>query len=425
MHTSCISQNIFYLELGFDIPPSFVLHAFHVCCTTSTLTKLDLWFCSSQEPEVQQKQTDQAEAPQEQPASQLATPGASVSEDATASTALDMSQQDSQAQMAMPGQAETEPASRAESIATPPLVSAAPDISGGEAEPSTTAEQATTACDTVDVDTDPSVSSTSGDQQRQQSACQPADSIHTNSLDDADKSPTVLSLQAEPVDQQQQQVSTTPMLQTPVLLAESTAADTDTILHLQQKQQQQHLQVPLAEQPEATAEPAKAKQINGGPAVQQQQASTDELTEPAAATCDKVDKSAMAGSPADAQSRASSATARAFTEADAGPSGHGGQLEVKHSGFNVVHVRYQCLLSRRPTKFCPVRMPAKHFLLLFGNMHCLTNSQTVSTRVFKSRRTLAVKQALVRRWFSGCIRSPTYCILGLFFNQCQGVVFSF
>ena len=176
----------------------------------STLTRLYLRFCISKEPEVQQKQTDQAEAPQEQPASQLATPGASASEDATASTALDMSQQDSQAHMAMPGQAETEPASRAESIAAP-LVSAAPDISGDhQAEPSKPAEQATTACDTVDVDTGPSVSNTSGDQHCQQAACQPVDSIHTDSLDDADKSPTLLSLRAEPVDQQQQQAKTTP-----------------------------------------------------------------------------------------------------------------------------------------------------------------------------------------------------------------------
>ncbi len=70
----------------------------------------------SQEPEVQQKQADQAEAPHEQPASQLATPGASASEDATALIALDMSHQDSQAQMVMPGQAYTKLASRVEAL---------------------------------------------------------------------------------------------------------------------------------------------------------------------------------------------------------------------------------------------------------------------------------------------------------------------
>ena len=138
------------------------------------------------------------------------------------------------------------------------------------------------------------------------------------------------------------------MLQTSVLLIESTAADTNTILHLQQKQQQ----FSLAEQPEATAEPAAAAAKQGnddGPAVQQQQASTDELPEPAAATCDKVDKSAMGGSPADAQSRASSANAGASAAANAGPSGHGCQIEVNQlqSGFVAIFIYYQCLPSRR------------------------------------------------------------------------------
>lgn len=231
-----------------------------------------------EEPEVQQKQTYQAEVPQDQSASQLATPGASASE-------------------AMPGQLETRPASKADSIAAAPLVSVAPDRSADfQAKPSPPAEQATAACDTDDVDTGPSI------QRHQQSACQPADSMHTDSLDDADNPSTVLSLQAEPVDQQQQQ-------------------------HKHQQQQQQQLS--LAEQPVATAEPAvtKAKQVSGGSAVQQQQASTNELTEPAAATGDKVDRSAMAGSPADAQSRASLPNGGASAAADAGPNGYGCQIE--------------------------------------------------------------------------------------------------
>ena len=45
-------------------------------------SELDLWFCMSQEPDVQQKQTYH-KVPQDQSASQLATPGASASEDAT------------------------------------------------------------------------------------------------------------------------------------------------------------------------------------------------------------------------------------------------------------------------------------------------------------------------------------------------------
>jgi hypothetical protein len=275
---------------------------------------------------VQQKQTDHAEAPQEQPASQLATPGASASADATASTALDMNQQDSQAQMAMPRQAYTELASRAESIAAPPLVSVAPDKSGGESEPPTPVEQATIACDTDDADTSPNVLSSSGDQQRQQSACQPADSTHTDSLDDADNSPTVKSLRAEHVDQQQ--VSSADTL-VGIVLAEPIVPDTNAT------QQQQQQQSSLAEQLEATVAlaAAEAKQANGGPAVQRQQASTDELSESAQAASDKLNTSAMAVSSADAQSRASPATAGAFAEPDAGPGGHGGQLEVKHSGF--------------------------------------------------------------------------------------------
>ncbi|DBA82438.1 TPA: hypothetical protein ACH3X2_000674 [Trebouxia sp. C0005] len=287
-----------------------------------------------EEPEVLQKQTDEAEAPQGQPASQLTSPGASASEDATAATCLNMSQQDQaqqdQAQMAVPGQVETGFASRADSIAAPPIVAAAPDISCcHQAEPSTPAEQATTACDTADVDTGPNVSTTSGDPQCQQSACQPADSYQTDSNVDADKAPTMLSLQAEHVDQQQQQAKTSPMLQTPVLLAESVAADSDTTLHLQQKQQQQQQQSSLAEQPEAAAEPAvaKARQVNGGLAVQHQQASIDELSASAPAADDKWDKSAMAGNPADAQSRASSANAGASAAADAGPIGHERQFE--------------------------------------------------------------------------------------------------
>ena len=371
----------------------------------------------SQEPEVQQKKIAHAEAPQEQSASQLvsATLGASASEDATdnASTPLDASQQNSQARVAMPGQADTEPASRAGSIAagskigqqaqvsaagqpTPgadvaaaQLVSAAPDISSGhQAEPSAPAEQATTASDTVDLDTGPSVSSTSGDQQRPQSACQPAESIHIDSLDDADKSSTVLTLQAEPVDQQQQQVSTaeppTPMLQSPVTLAESTAPDTDTVLHLQQKQQQQQHQSSLAEQPEATVEPAaaKAKQANGGLAVQRQQASIDELTASAPAV---GDKSAMAGSPADAQSRASSATAGASAAADAAPSGHGCQIRVNqiYAGFIAVFICRQ-YFAVACSLFCPVHMPANHNLLCLGNMHRLIIPKPVSNRVLRA-----------------------------------------
>lgn len=344
-----------------------------------------------------QKQTDEAEAPQGQPASQLTSPGASASEDATAATCLNMSQQDQaqqdQAQMAVPGQVETGFASRADSIAAPPIVAAAPDISCcHQAEPSTPAEQATTACDTADVDTGPNVSTTSGDPQCQQSACQPADSYQTDSNVDADKAPTMLSLQAEHVDQQQQQAKTSPMLQTPVLLAESVAADSDTTLHLQQKQQQQQQQSSLAEQPEAAAEPAvaKARQVNGGLAVQHQQASIDELSASAPAADDKWDKSAMAGNPADAQSRASSANAGASAAADAGPIGHERQFEVNqlYSGFIVVFVCYQCLPSRQPTVS---RMPAKHFLLFCKSMHCLTNPSTVSTDVLKRRCTLAIK----------------------------------
>ena len=324
-------------------------------------SELDLWFCMSQEPEVQQKQTYQAEVPQEQSASQLATPGASASEDATTSTALNISQQGSQAQMAMPGQLETRPASKADSIAAAPLVSVAPDRSADfQAEPSPPAEQATAACDTDDVDTGPSI------QRHQQSACQPADSMHTDSLDDADNPSTVLSLQAEPVDQQQQQVNTAPMLQTPVLLAEPDATYTKTILHLQHKhQQQQQQQLSLAKQLVATAEPAvtKAKQLSGGSAVQQQQALTNELTEPAAATGDKLDRSAMAGSPADAQSRASLPNAGASAAADAGPNGHGCQIEVNqlYSGFVAIFTTsaYQVDSSL----FCVCQQSTSCFLL--------------------------------------------------------------
>jgi hypothetical protein len=89
----------------------------------------------------------------------------------------------------------------------------------------------------------------------------------------------------------------------------------------------------------APAEPAaaKAKQANGGLAVQRQQASIDELTASAPAV---GDKSAMAGSPADAQSRASSATAGASAAADAAPSGHGCQIRVNqiYAGFIAVFI---------------------------------------------------------------------------------------
>ncbi len=284
----------------------------------------------SQEPEVQQKQTDQAEA-DEQPASQLATLGASASEDATASTALDMSHLDSQAQMAMLGQVYTKLASRAESTAASPLVSVAPDSSGGQSEPSTPAEQPNTASNTDDADTGPSVLSSSGDQQRQQSACQPAYSIHTDSLAHADNSPTVKSLRTELIHQRQRQVSPADTL-IGILLVESVVPDTDAVQHQQQQQQQQSSQ---PEQLEATVAPAvaEAKQASGGPVVQRHQASTDELSESALAAGNKLNTSAMAGSSANAQSQTLLAIDGAFAEADAGPSGHGGQPEVLHSGF--------------------------------------------------------------------------------------------
>ncbi len=321
----------------------------------------------SQEPEVQQKQTDHAEAPQEQPASQpAATLGATASEDATASTALDMSHQDSQAQMAMPGQAYTELASRAESIAAPPLVSVAPDKSGGQSEPPKPVEQATIACDTDDADTGPNVLSSSGDQHRQQSACQPADSIHTDSLDDADNSPTVKSLRAEAVDQQR--VSSVDTL-VGIVLAEPTVPDTNAT------QQQLQQQSSLAQQLEATVAPAaaEAKQANGGPAVQRQQASTDELSESAQAVGDKLNTSATAVSSADAQSRASPATAGAFAKPDAEPSGHAGQLEVNILDLFVL-VCYQCLPSQRRTVLPSVY--ASKALLTFFWQHALFDQFT-------------------------------------------------
>jgi len=234
----------------------------------------------------------------------------------------------------------------------------APDKSGGQSEPSTPAEQATTAGNTDDADTGPSVLSSSGDQQRHQSACQPADSIHTDSLDDADNSPTMKSLRAEPVHQQQQQFNSSDTL-VGILLVESAVLDTNAI------QQQQQQQSSLAEQLEATVAPAvaEAKQTNGGPAVQRHQASTDEMSESALAAGDKLNTSSMAGSSADAQSQALLAIDGAFAEADAGPSGHGRQLEVTHSGFICA-----CLLPMlaKQRTVLPGAYATKALLALFG-----------------------------------------------------------
>jgi len=151
----------------------------------------------------------------------------------------------------------------------------------------------------------------------------------------------------------------------------------------------------------APAEPAaaKAKQANGGLAVQRQQASIDELTASAPAV---GDKSAMAGSPADAQSRASSATAGASAAADAAPSGHGCQIRVNqiYAGFIAVFICRQ-YFAVACSLFCPVHMPANHNLLCLGNMHRLIIPKPVSNRVLR-----AVTQVKTRAFQEKGLRIP-------------------